>query len=1471
MYGNYNQMNSSHQERYYHSTQTNFNHSHLCFPNAFPTPLPPHSPYSNIDYNVNIEHEVLPPPLPAEHHQPPPSTLEFDASSDRDLANGNFSHIHPLISNLKHARKSNPSPLTTRLQSSLRYILPEVKRNKPSSSVLKIISRALQSPGKRNDPVTSSSSLTSSPFRSPAVQSPAKEDRISENPNEGTQSIETPRKRVVGKLELGAEFVVGENEVSSEPHFQILSKNQEEKEDTYLQNLQNKSVSGDTVFEQDLQERGVNNLKSSSQSQVPSFASEGHEPTSRLTLKTVPPFVLSRIPILNKDSPLGESDADCKMFCSTDSLPNSPEDKRSETVSKGTNQIEKQQIQLPPFSTQLEYKPVVLNLLSQKSPSKFSHFCNNENDIKFTSSRQTEVSKLEPSASVQRGTVKKLKHASCNNVDVDEDTVRLQMVGKSLRTQSTYSSDEKSKTATKDIFVCESNALVAEVSEADPFTSMPRSVSPALLEVHIKNQLSDGDYVCQSLPIKVSKTLQDITPNSSICNITESCGAMNSADTSSHSTLIEQTDCNASMKSNGDETQPKQLQDSRENANSGEQRLSTGTRNMKMGESHHRSDKGNPEGDCSENQHRKKRKMFPVIRSKKASAFLIENCTSLPQAERTEIAALGREIKDKATNLYGKRSVASSSPLSVVGCQKTSTTISKTGSKGKVVNEPEETNVQESIMVKEGNREICVSEMKCEGIFELGGKEKCTSQCTGIESTFEDCSEVTETGKTEILENTYGVFSKENIIPITKKGDKEKIILPVAAQLSERANTDMVTKSEGTFAPELVGHNKPSFSKAAAFVPEKNCIQSKGSENIVMSVPVMDSVKTSEPKLGNNEGSTLLPKAGTYIAEEGNKGISVPEIEKEEALSVSKVETCMHGKEYIKLATLKAEMVGEDIASVVPEIEREKISVSLQEMKCKEVIHLVGEGSEEAEKCVIQSRLPLLKIECKEENDKQIEKNILHETAACMRSEAKFPLSAVDKSGTAVLLELKEQDTVILLPVNAILHPRNKLSNDIQVPSVQKDLMTVLPMQVSENISQDDIIPRKSKSNEKKLSVTSSSEVEMVPHLEPISPSGNKENWPVKIADSSVLEHLTSSELNVGSTQSQPLNESSVALNSVPAKSAWEEQVSTTEAKKLNLGSEPERSGIVKTLGLAVSIDKELDSSQLTDLQSQHQGTKNHCDLSAVIKAKGVNMSDTKPTVDVSTSYGIRSRRNDTFENCVIDKCRLVPKSPKKSVIYESIALKQFQTSENVIKLSNSEILQNSHSTYVKNCDKLVTHVSSKHIKRLDPSTSNHQGLDFDTTEVTKVKSDETHPNNIKSKEVCKYMKSAMPDEPMYHRGTKRGAFKKQNCHMLSDSLKNLCLNASALLNGKWLVLFRLTSACFLYKFAWTGIAFCIVLSESVSHPLVVWCCLNPVQLLEAGESNSSCIVYIRHTSGVKVSSKHVRLTLFFNFSEINE
>jgi hypothetical protein len=106
-------------------------------------------------------------------------------------------------------------------------------------------------------------------------------------------------------------------------------------------------------------------------------------------------------------------------------------------------------------------------------------------------------------------------------------------------------------------------------------------------------------------------------------------------------------------------------------------------------------------------------------------------------------------------------------------------------------------------------------------------------------------------------------------------------------------------------------------------------------------------------------------------------------------------------------------------------------------------------------------------------------------------------------------------------------------------------------MQVSEKISQEDIFPRKPKSNEKNLSVTSSSVVEMVPHLGPISPSGNKENLPVITANSSVLEHLTSSELNVGSTKSQTLNESSVAINSVPAKNAWEEQVSKTETKKI--------------------------------------------------------------------------------------------------------------------------------------------------------------------------------------------------------------------------------------------------------------------------------------------------------------------------------
>jgi hypothetical protein len=104
--------------------------------------------------------------------------------------------------------------------------------NKPSSSILKIISRALQSPGKTCGPVTPPSSLTSSPsYRYKVLQNKT----ISENLSEEKPSVETQKKietyetpeRVVRKLELDSEVVVGEDKVSSEPCFQILSKNQE--------------------------------------------------------------------------------------------------------------------------------------------------------------------------------------------------------------------------------------------------------------------------------------------------------------------------------------------------------------------------------------------------------------------------------------------------------------------------------------------------------------------------------------------------------------------------------------------------------------------------------------------------------------------------------------------------------------------------------------------------------------------------------------------------------------------------------------------------------------------------------------------------------------------------------------------------------------------------------------------------------------------------------------------------------------------------------------------------------------------------------------------------------------------------------------------------------------------------------------------------------------------------------------------
>ncbi|XP_033610123.1 uncharacterized protein LOC111871375 isoform X2 [Cryptotermes secundus] len=1387
MYGNYNQMSSSHQEGYYyHSAQTNFDQSQLCFPNAFPPlppplppppPPPPPPPSSPPSYfHLNLEDEFLPPPLPAEDHPPPPAPVEFDSSSDKDLAEGNSGHTLPITSNLKHVGKSSLSPLTTRLQSNLRYLLPEVKRNKPSSSVLKIIARALQSP--------------------------AKEDRMSENPNKGKSAVGPPSKietyetskSDVKKLELDAEVVVVEN-ISSEQNLQILSKTREQREDKYLQSVWNKSVSCEllTDLEPDLEERKMNSLTCSNQSQVPSFASDSHEPTSGHMLKTVPPSVLSCTTINNKNSPLGESDADCKMFSSTDSLPNSLEDIRSEIISRETNEIKTQHIQSYSFNKHREYKPVVLNLLPRKNLSKFSHFQTNEINTKFISSKQTECSKHESSASVQQSRVKKLKQAQFNNVHVDKCTVRHQMVGKSLRIQSTNSSDEKFKTASKDIFICESGAFV---SEADPFTSTTRSVLPVLSADYIKNQLSDD--VCQSIPVRVSKTRQDVETNSSFTSMTGSCGTVNSADTLIHCTLMEQTDCNTSMKSNGDATQPELLQDSHENAITEKPRVSADNKNREVRESCRKSDKGYAGGDCSEIELGNKRKTFPVSRSKKASALLTENSTAVPQVESTEVAACRRENGEKATILYGKGSIAES----VVGNKKMATIISKAGNKGEDVHEIEGTefdpmgkNLQPSLMVKKRNKEICMSELKCKAMCKLGGKEKCASLCTGIESTSEDHSvgTVTETGRTEILENTCKIVSKESTISLTEKGNEAEIISSIVAQVSEAMNTEMGRKSEGTVVPELVGQANPSLSKAATFFSGENCIKSEGSKKIVACIPLIDNNKISVPKLGGNEGSTLLLKAETFVAEEDNKDMAVPKIEnKEESVSLSKVETCMHEKECIKLAALTTEMVGEDIGSVVRKVENDEISASLHEIKCKKVVHFVGEGSEEADKSVVQTRLSLLKTGCKEESDKQVEKCVLHETAACIRSETKFPVTAVDKSGRAVLVKLKEQDTINPLPNSlslvAMSHPRNKSSNDVEVPSVQKDLMAMSLIQVSGHISENDIFPRKPKSNEKQMSVTSSSESEMMPHVGPISPSGNKENLPVISVNSSVLEHLASSGLNVN-TKSQPLNESSVTLNSAPAENAWDDQASRTETKKFNLGSEPERPCIVKTLGPPVPLDRELDLSQLKDLQSQPQGTPNHCDISSVIKAKDVKTHETESTVDVSTSklldhiHGIRSRRNDNVENFVSDKNRPVPKSSKTSVVYKSITLKQFQTSESVIKLSNNEILEDSPTTPVKNCDRLIAHPSSKHTRCLDPSTSNPQGLEFDTSEVTKVTSDKILSNNIKNENICKYMKSAIPDEPVHHRRCKWRVFNKRNCHMLSDIHQNLRLEASALLN----------------------------------------------------------------------------------------
>jgi hypothetical protein len=98
-----------------------------------------------------------------------------------------------------------------------------------------------------------------------------------------------------------------------------------------------------------------------------------------------------------------------------------------------------------------------------------------------------------------------------------------------------------------------------------------------------------------------------------------------------------------------------------------------------------------------------------------------------------------------------------------------------------------------------------------------------------------------------------------------------------------------------------------------------------------------------------------------------------------------------------------------------------------------------------------------------------------------------------------------------------------------------------------------------------------------------------------------------------------------------------------------------------------------------------------------------------------------------------------------------------------------------------------ISQASLKRVKESGPSSSDTRIL---ASKVTKVTSEKTVCDSIKSDKCVK--KLTTPDDPVCRERSKLIIRKKHKCHRLNDNLL-ACLKASALLNGKWPMLFSAT------------------------------------------------------------------------------
>ena len=1471
MYGNYNQIRTTHQQQYY-CTPPNFTHSQSCFPSpcpvlpsappplppSLPPPLPPQppppppppppsppppppssQPYSNISYHASQDQQVAPPPLPTKDNPPAPPTNKPEYLADKDLPDGKSDRNLSVMKKVKCVGKSSPSTPTRKLQLNLRYPLHDITKNKLSSDVLKNISRALQqSPTKISSP-SPVSSVTSHSY-SPVVQNPTKESRMLGNQgeevsvSETSSKIETYKAReiVARNPEVGTE-VKAVRDVILQQGLHILSRDQKLMENKNLNPVQNKSESSKLKInlKPNFQKCGVKSLKHCGHSHAPTAATDGHKPL-RCILK---PLSLSPLAYRsvhkNTSSLLGESDADCTMFSNVNLEATSSEDTTNGVMSKETNIIKTKDTPCHPSRTLREHEPIQQKIPPRSNLCSINDSQSNEGGTELLSRSQTESSKHGSCASIELDGVSNLQQALIDDTELDQEIIESEKIDKS-KLESMDSIDMKFKTLPKNTATNEGGNVISKVLEVGPVTSIHSMVLSAVSTENSKSEWPD-DNTRRSVPVEASIMLQDVEAKLRVARVTGSLDIVNSADSSVCSTLVEQTNCSVTVKPIDDAVQEQHLHIVTGSESNGEQREPP-------------TNKKDADGHSSEILHEDTRNIsLPVTESKTPAALLTEHSNVVPQDGCKVVTAHEKEVKEVEAVVSGKGGTEKCALLTVTrnknmapvseaefecGIQDTEsdpekklvqtalmietggkeivTAVSENECKGAfelkdAQSDPEKEHEQTSLMFEKGGTDMVtvVSENECKGAFELGGEDGSSSSSTMNESASKDCSVWTVADA--VTENS----GNENI-------------LPSVAHVSETVDTEMTTNVHVTAASELGSKDKLSSYEVFTSLPGQAGVKSTGSEEMINYIPETQCNKTPVPKHEYKEESTGLLEAATCmpkeddvrtktavlcVPEESNKQMTGLELDnKEEPAALLKAAMYVPAEQFVKQATtLETEVLGEDPAPVLPDV-----------------------ASDEASSLLLETEYNVLNEEgCKAEDSQHIERNVCNETALPVTNEVKFPLSVADKFTL-------------------------RCTSSFEISSVQEGLLIESYVESPEGIPQAEI-KLDPELNKIELLVSPSSEAETLSHLHSTSPSENKENLPVTSTNTLVLEHAKLSGSSSGNTQLQPLNNSPVTQN------VLEEtlllpcgDVSRTETNRFDTSGESGRpEANVEAMELSISVHETVDSPRPTDLQNNLQGTSIDCDTSSVIQAKNIKtcnkksylVESTPKVIKLSPAKDIKSRKNvNSAHSTLKDKSRSVEhftKHTKKSVISKSGNLKKEAETSRVgdrdTKLGCTKMREQSFTTSVKNCDILghsetaVSRSSSKHkncdgLVRSDAavseSSSRHEsferlvgsgttmsqaslkcvkesGLSSSDTrilasEVTKVTSEKTVCDSIKSDKCFK--KLTTPDEPFRRERSKQIVRKKHKCHRFSDNLLT-CLKASALLNGKWSILFSAT------------------------------------------------------------------------------